>query len=118
MAKKQYPSNVLAQAQDVLVGWTQVSATLTFGTLNPAALTADITAVAPVESEISKLEIQLADKRNQRDLIYNGMWDKIKRVRAGVKANYGDDSQQFEMVGGTRISERKARARKVPAAVD
>ena len=35
------------------------------------------------------------------------MWDKVKRVRAGVKANYGDDSQQFEMIGGTRTSERK-----------
>jgi hypothetical protein len=35
------------------------------------------------------------------------MWDKVKRVRAGVKANYGDDSQQYEMVGGTRMSERK-----------
>ena len=55
-------------------------------------------------------------KRNQRDLVYNGMWDKIKRVRAGVKANYGDDSQQFEMVGGTRTSERKSPTRKaVPA---
>lgn len=68
------------------------------------------------EAEISKLEIQLADKRNQRDLVYNGMWDKIKRVRAGVKANYGDDSQQFEMVGGARVSDRKPPTRRVPAA--
>ena len=44
------------------------------------------------------------------------MWDKIKRVRAGVKANYGDDSQQYEMVGGTRTSERKQRVRKAVAA--
>jgi hypothetical protein len=113
MTKKTYPSNVLAQAQSVLVGWGQVSATLTFGTLNPGALTADITSASTFESEISKLEIQLADKRNQRDLAYNAMWDKIKRVRAGVKANYGDDSQQFEMVGGTRTSERKSPTRRV-----
>jgi hypothetical protein len=92
---------------------TQVSATLTFGTLNPAALTADITTASTLESEISKLEIQLADKRNQRDLAYNSMWDKVKRIRAGVKANFGDDSQQFEMVGGTRTSERKSPRRTV-----
>jgi len=116
MSKKFYPPNVLAQAQEVLVGWNQVSTTLAFGTLNPAALTADLTSASTLESEISKLEIQLADKRNQRDLVYNGMWDKIKRIRAGVKANYGDDSQQFEMVGGTRTSERKAPVRRaVPA---
>jgi hypothetical protein len=108
MSKKFYPPNVLAQAQEVLVGWAQVSATLAFGTLNSAALTTDITTVSTLESDISKLEIQLADKRNQRDLVYNSMWDKVKRVRAGVKANYGDDSQQYEMVGGKRSSERKS----------
>ena len=113
MSKKVYPSNVLSQAQEVLVGWTQVSATLAFGALTLAALTTDITTASTLESDISKLEIQLADKRNQRDLTYNGMWDKVKRVRAGVKANYGDDSQQFEMIGGTRTSERKPRARRV-----
>ena len=116
MSKKFYPPNVSTQAQEILVGWGQVSTTLIFGTLTPTALTADITSASTLESDISKLEIQLADKRNQRDLVYNGMWDKIKRVRAGVKANYGDDSQQFEMVGGTRTSERKSPTRKaVPA---
>lgn len=113
MSRKVYPTNVVTQAQDILVGWGQVSATLTFGTLNPAALTADITAAAPLEAEISKLEKQLADKRNQRDVLYNAMWDKVKRIRAGVKANYGDDSTQYEMVGGTRMSDRKPRTRKV-----
>ena len=112
MGKRIYPPDVVEQAQDVLVGWAQVSATLAFGALNSAALTADVTAAGPLEAEISKLEKQLADKRNQRDVLYNGIWDKLKRVRAGVKANYGDDSQQFEMVGGKRISERKPRARK------
>ncbi len=116
MSKKVYPSDVLEQAQDVIVGWSQVSATLALGTLNPAALTADITTAGTLETEISKLEIQLAERRDQRDIVYNNMWDKIKRVRAGVKANYGDDSQQYEMVGGTRTSDRKPRARKaVPA---
>jgi hypothetical protein len=41
------------------------------------------------------------------------MWDKVKRVRAGVKANYGDDSSQYEMVGGTRLSERKPPTRRI-----
>ena len=116
MAKRVYPQDVVGQAQDVLVGWGQVSPTLVFGTLTSTLLTADVTASSPLESEISKLEIQLADKRNQRDMLYNAMWDKIKRVRAGVKANYGDDSQQFEMVGGTRTSDRKPWTRKTVVA--
>ena len=116
MAKRVYPQDVVGQAQDVLVGWGQVSPTLVFGTLTSALLTADVTASSPLESEIIKLEIQLADRRNQRDMLYNAMWDKVKRVRAGVKANYGDDSQQFEMVGGTRTSDRKPWTRKTVAA--
>jgi hypothetical protein len=113
MSKKVYPPDVLAQAQQLLVAWAQVSATLTFGGLTQAALTADITAAGPLQTEIDKLELLLGDKRNQRDLLLNSMWDKCKRFRAGVKATYGDDSQQYEMVGCVRTSERKSRVRRV-----
>ncbi len=112
MATKQYPTDVLKQAQDILSAWNQISATLTFGPLTPAALTADITSATTLESDMAKLEAQLTDKRNQRDALYLSMWDKVKRVRNGVKATYGDDSSQYEMVGGTRLSERKTPARK------
>jgi hypothetical protein len=44
------------------------------------------------------------------------MWGKVKRARAGVKANFGDNSSQYEMVGGTRLSERKPRTRKLSTA--
>ena len=112
MAKKLYPTDVLAQAQAVSSGWSQISTTLAFGPVNAAALTADITSAGTLEADISKLEIQLTDKRNQRDALYIAMWDKVKRVRAGIKANYGDDSSQYEMIGGTRVSERKSPTRR------
>ena len=112
MGKKLFPPNIIALAQDILVGWGQVSTTLIFGTVTPATLSADLAAAAPLEAEISKLERQLADKRNQRELLYNSIWEKVKRIRSGVKAAFGDDSQQYEMVGGKRMSERKPRARK------
>jgi hypothetical protein len=108
---------VVEQAQDILVGWQQVSEELTFGALTPGALAEDISAAAPMEAEISRLEKLLADQRDQRDILYNGIWDKVKRIRAGVKANYGDDSQQYETVGGTRMSDRKPRSRRKTAAV-
>jgi hypothetical protein len=69
-----------------------------------------------MEAEIRRLEKQLADKRDQRDILYNRLWDESKRILAGVKANYGDDSQQYEMVGGTRMSDRKLRTRKASMA--
>jgi hypothetical protein len=85
---------------------------VTLGTLLPASLTTDITAATALDTQIATLELQLTNARNQRDVLYSGIWDKVKRVRAGVKANYGDDSSQYEMVGGTRLSDRKSPVRR------
>ncbi len=115
MARK-FPTNVLEQAQKVLDAWNQISTTLAFGTLNVAALTGDITAAKTLETDISKLERQLEDKRNQREAIYTSMWDKVKRVRSGVKSNFGDDSYQYDLIGGTRTSDRKPRTIRKAAA--
>lgn len=49
--------------------------------------------------------------RNQRDALIAMTWDQVKRVRTGVKGIYGDDSSEYEMVGGTRLSDRKPRSR-------
>jgi hypothetical protein len=113
MGKKIFPADVVAQAQDVLVGWTQIGSTVAFGTLTSALLTTDMNAYAPLDTEISKLEKQLAEKRNQREFLSLAIWDKVKRVRASVRGIYGDDSTQYELVGGTRMSDRKPRVRKV-----
>ena len=111
MAKK-YPTDVLTQAQSVLSAWNQIGTTVTFGTLAPTILTADITAATTLESQLATLEAQLTSAENQRDALYAGIWDKVKRVRAGVKANFGDDSSQYEMVGGIRMSDRKSYTRR------
>ena len=113
---KNHPTDELVQAQNVVSVWNQMGATVTLGTLLPATLTTDVTAGSALESQITSLEAQLTDARNKRDTLYDGLWDKMKRVRAGVKANYGDDSSQYEMFGGTRKSDRKLRARKAVAA--
>jgi hypothetical protein len=116
MGKKLFPSDVVEQAQDVLVGWAQIGSTVAFGTLTNALLTTDVNAFVPLDAEISKLEKQLADKRNQREALSIATWDKVKRVRSSVRGIYGDDSTQYELVGGTRMSDRKPRTRKVAIA--
>ena len=50
--------------------------------------TAAVTASGPLESEISKLEIQLSDRRNQRDLLYNGM-RLVSDLRDGFNSGNG-----------------------------
>ncbi len=115
MPKKLYPTDVLEQAQSVLAAWNQIDDDLTYGTVTNATLSAVITRSSGLLSQMDMLEAQLTDLRNQRDAVYQELWDKVKRVRNGVKANYGDDSSQYEMVGGTRLSERKSPTRKAKA---
>ena len=109
---RHYPTDVIDQANAVLWGWNQIGSTVTFGTLNIIQLTTDVNAYAPLEAEIGKLEILLNEKRMQRDALSLAVWDKVKRVRSSVRGIYGDDSAQYEHVGGTRMSERKPRSRK------
>jgi hypothetical protein len=51
-----------------------------------------------IDGVMTNLENQLTNLHNQR-------------VRAGVKARFGDDSSPYEMVGGARVSERKTASR-------
>ena len=114
MQAKNYPTDVLEQANNVLTVINQIDQGMSFGEVNHAMLAADMSQIGPVMTQIVQLESQLTDARNHRDAISQNIWDKVKRIRMGVKANFGDDSSQYEMVGGTRLSDRKPRSRKVP----
>jgi hypothetical protein len=103
MIAKNYPSDVLEQANSVLTAINQIDNEISFGEVNHAMLTADMNQINPVMTQIMQLETQLTDVRNQRDALNQNIWDKIKRIRMGVKASFGDDSSQYEMVGGTRL---------------
>jgi|SRR5687767_2506460 len=112
MAKRSYPNDVLDQSRGVLNAWCQIDDQLAFGALNTGTLTMDINQARGIQEQMTNLENQLTNLRNQRDAANVSLWDKVKRARAGVKATYGDDSSQYEMVGGTRLSERKTPTRR------
>jgi len=95
-----------------LEAWKKIDPALTVGNLTQAALAGDLKPVRPLQAGLDKLEAQLTDRRFQRDAALGSLWDKVKRVRSGVKAIYGNDSSQYEMIGGTRKSERKKAMRK------
>ena len=112
MHKKKYPPDVIEQAQEVLQAWNQIGPNRALGTLTAAGLTTEITAANTLVSDTSRLKTQLGDKRNQRDAALASLWDKVKRVRAIVQGNYGDDSYQYDLFGGTRLSDKKAPSRR------
>jgi len=112
MRRKLYPINVLSRAKLITAAWDQIGPTVRPGTVTNTTPTAGITRARGIEAKIRNAELQLAALRNQRDALYLSLWDKVKRVYAGVKGIYGDDSTEYEMVGRTRASKRKRRARK------
>ena len=107
MSKKQFASDLLEQARNVLSSWKQIDDRLAFGTLNTSTLVAGIDTASAIDAEIRDLENKLTNLRNVREATYQELWDIVKRVRAMMKGMFGDDSSQYEMVGGTRLSERK-----------
>jgi len=101
MPTKQFPSNILPQAIDTQEAWNRIDESLAYGSVNVAALSMDIAQIRRLDHTLSNLETQLTEIRNQREAVCQTAWDKIKRVRAGVKATFGDDSTQYDMIGGT-----------------
>jgi hypothetical protein len=116
MPGKPYPTDVVAQGQAVLEAWLSIDPQLKVGSQTPDSLEGKLAQSAPIERQIDKLDALLTDMRNQRDALCAEIWDVAKRVRATVKGVYGDDSSQYEMIGGTRLSERKPVSRRQPAA--
>ena len=111
MAKKMFPSDLIDQAISIQDAWVRIDEGLTFGSLNMSALVMDINGLRNVELNLVGLENQMTELRNQRDALQESTWDKVKRVRASVKGIYGDDSTQYELVGGTRLSDRRTARR-------
>ncbi len=111
MPRKICPSDTIDQAEVVLEAWKNIDPALQLGGMALAALEGETTQVRTLYAQISSLETQLIDLRNQRDALTLSVWDRLKRVRTGVKSLFGDDSSEYEMVGGTRLSDRKHPAR-------
>ena len=107
MPKKLYPTDTLQQARDILTAWNHIDPDLKIGTLTFEAIEADVATVNALQDKILRLQNELLSLRHERDMACIATWDKVKRARAGIKGVYGDDSSEYEMAGGTRLSERK-----------
>ena len=70
---------------------------------------------AAIEDSHSQLAAQMDDSSNRFDAQNDLLSDWNRRVLSAVEAQYGPDSSEYEMVGGTRKSERKRPIRKGPA---
>lgn len=115
MPSKYYPSDVFERAGVGLEAWRNIDPSLKIGGMDLPSLEADLAEIGDVYAQINSLETALIDLRNRRDDLAVALWDKLKRLHSGVKAIYGDDSSEYEMVGGKRLSDRKPVGRRKKA---
>jgi hypothetical protein len=101
------PNNTKDQAVEIRDAWLNMGNTETFGGITYTEFTAALSALETTETTISSLQDQLTNARNTRDANRLALWNLVKRARSGAKAQKGDDSDQYERFGGTRLSERK-----------
>jgi len=80
---------------------------LTFRDLSPDSLQADLDEEQALSSEFNRLQTQLLQVRNHRKAVRLRIWDRLKRLKVGIRGIYGDDSPEYKLIGGTRKSERK-----------
>ncbi|MDX6529138.1 MAG: hypothetical protein QOH41_1428 [Blastocatellia bacterium] len=116
MARKRRISAASAVARQRLAGLNKITPAPNLGpNISVAAYQGVFNDTAALEESHNQLAAQMDDSSNRFDAQENLMADWNRRVLSAVEAQYGPDSSEYEMVGGTRKSERKRPSRKGPA---
>jgi hypothetical protein len=113
MARQRRTSAPLETTRQRLAGLKQIDPAPDFGgNLNAAGGQALVTDLSDELDGYNQDNAALDERQNVVDRKEEGASDWSKRVLAAVGAKYGTDSSEYEMVGGTRLSERKRSPRK------
>ncbi|MBM4345190.1 MAG: hypothetical protein FJ100_17610 [Deltaproteobacteria bacterium] len=80
--------------------------------LTAEQMTKDADSAQKELDDIDQTKRSLTKKVTDKNKSIKGLRDVIKRLRNAVKGEYGDDSTEYESVGGKRLSERKPPVRK------
>ena len=78
----------------------------------------DVARFDALRVELEEKEEALTPLRNNRDALADELVEIVVRFRSGIKSYFGGDSSEYELVGGTRASERKRPNRRPAATVD
>ena len=113
MARRKRTSAALVLARARLAGLAKINPAPNLGpNLATQAYQTVIDDTAAIEESHAQLAAQMDDSSNRFDTQEALMNDWNRRVLSAVEAQYGPDSSEYEMVGGTRKSERKKNSRK------
>lgn len=112
MARRKRTSTILDTARQRLAGLKQISPKPNFGpVVTEEAYEAAVNGYDNDQDSYNGDVAALDDKTNQLDASEQLLADFNQRILAAVKALYGPDSSEVELVGGVRRSDRKKRVR-------
>ncbi len=97
---------LLQEANEIKQALEQMGANVPAG-ISAAEMSNRITALESIISELDKVNAQRTQLVNSKADVAKNVSDYIVQVRAVVKGIRGADSSEYDMVGGTRKSERK-----------
>lgn len=113
MARQRRTSPALATARARLAGLNKIIPAPNLGpNLTVPGYQTVIDETAAIEESHSQLAAQMDDSSNRFDAQDALLGDWNRRILSAVEAQYGPDSSEYEMVGGTRKSERKKPTRR------
>jgi len=115
MARPKRSSKILETARQRLVGLKKITPAPNFGpSLKQSDYEVEITGYSDDQDGYNGDVAALDDRQNRLDARERGLGDWNRRILSAVEAQYGPDSSEYELVGGTRRSERKKPVRTKP----
>lgn len=113
MARQKRNSTIIEAARRRLEGFKSIDPKPNYGAgLTEAAFEEAIVAAETLLSRYNQMLSQLDELQNELVAAEKVANDKSKRVLSATEATYGPDSNEYEMVGGTRLSDRKKPGKK------
>ena len=115
MARPKRSSKILEIARQRLAGLKQFNPAADFGpNMKQADFEGEVTGYSDDQDSYNGDVAALDAKQNRLDARERGLADWNRRILSAVEGQYGADSDEYELVGGTRRSERKKPVRKPP----
>lgn len=108
MARSPGTTAVLEITRKRLAGFKACKTKPTLGAeLSPETIEADMAVIAARVAARDEAKAALDQMQNEIERLVTALNDKNTRILAGVGAQLGKDSDEYEQVGGTRTSDRK-----------
>lgn len=117
MSRRKKTSAMLVKGEQRLAGLKSIDATLDLGNgLTPVSFEQDVNTLRLAIEAYNTLLSKVDEASNAIEQAERQVAIASENALLGVKIKFGKDSSQYEMAGGTRLSDRRRRRESAPAA--